>query len=357
MAVRCVKANLYPMSNTIDGPVSSPLHTVGIFQGDIIIQTALEKAIKELKNYPDLIDDALAGLPKDIITSDKYGNNTITQCKKWFINTEIDILLGLRFKYFEKPAVIAIELGETTEHESILGDKNYATSEPHPRRPGYFRAVESLFADENYTIAIFAHGEPELMLFLYTLVLFQLLRRKQDLLENRGYEISTFMSGSAALTDPGTKEQLYLRTIKLRGKVRHAWPKQEGAEITEVNSLTYPNQLPTPVLSPFPDGWANQDILSNSALPVPAQITAISITPTAGNVGYNLPIGTSQQFVATATFSDGSTKNVSPNVVWSSSLPILQISPYGNVKALASGLVALTVTSGGLTDSVIIKVQ
>lgn len=238
---------------------------VGIFQGDIIIKSALEKCLKELKNDPGLVEDALAALPQDLVTADRYGNATITQCKKWFAETDVEVLLGLKFRYMEKPAIVAIELGDEGENETTLGDKNYIALEDHPRKPGIKRTVESLHSDASYTIAVFAHGEPELMLFLYSLVLFQLLRRKEDLLDARGYAVSKFSAGTAALIEPNTREQIFLRAIKLHGKVRHGWPKKEGGLIGSVPVAAIPESGQTATLTkvPFSDpNWLESDMLT-----------------------------------------------------------------------------------------------
>lgn len=242
---------------------ASPDATVGIFQGDIVLQSAVELMLRELKANPGLIEDALASLPQDLVTADKYGNSTISQCKKWFADTSVDVLLGLKFQYMSKPAIVAIELGDESENEATLGDKNYDPIENHPRKPGVKRAVESLHADASYTVAVFAQGEPEYMLFLQTLMLFQLLRRKEDLLDLRGYAVSKFTMGTAALIEPTTKEMIYLRAIKLSGKVRHGWPKKEGGIIASVPTATIPEagtQGPTSTVR-FPPGWPEGDML------------------------------------------------------------------------------------------------
>lgn len=239
----------------------------GIFQGDIIIKSAIELGLRELRANPDIIDDVLASLPQDDVTADKYGDKTITQLRRWFADTSVEILLGLKFRYMEKPAIVAVELGDENENEVTIGDKNFDPIEPHPRKPGVFRAVESLHADASYTIAVFAHGEPEYMLFLQSLVLYQLLRRKEDLLDARGFAVSKFSMGTAALIDSNTKEMIYLRAIKLHGKVRHGWCKKEGGAIESVPFAAIPEQAgvstPLPTSAPFGDpNWATQDVLS-----------------------------------------------------------------------------------------------
>jgi hypothetical protein len=239
---------------------------VGIFQGDIIVKSAVEIGLKELKANPDLIDDVLASLPQDDLTSDRYGSKTITQCKKWFADTEVETLLGLKFRYMEKPAIVAIELGDENENETTIGDRNYEPIEDHPRKPGIRRCVESLHADASYTVAVFAHGEPELMLFLQSLVLFQLLRRKEDLLDARGYAVSKFSMGTAALIEPNTREMIYLRAIKLHGKVRHGWPKKEGGIIQSVPTAMIPEVAGQPSPSPAPVAFSDLDFLNMDVL-------------------------------------------------------------------------------------------
>lgn len=237
---------------------------LGIFQGDLIFKSAVDACLAELRQNPNLIDDALASLPQDDITADRYGNKTITACREWFLATDIDVRLGLKFTNWDKPATIAIELGNSNENEATLGDKNYETSEPHPRKPGFRRAIESVHADESYTVAIFASGEPEYMLFLYSLVLFQLMRRKQDLLEARGFEVSKFQVGVAAQVDPQMRELLYMRAISFHGKVRHSWPKQVGQVIDRVTFVLRAMDMPAPKL-PLPEDFLDRDSLAGFA--------------------------------------------------------------------------------------------
>lgn len=255
----------------------------GIWQGDIVIQSALERMLAELRACPDLIDDVLASLPQDLVTADKYGSKTITQCKKWFAETTPDVLLGLKFRYMEKPAIVCVELGDENENETTIGDKNYDAIEDHPRKPGIRRAVESLHADASYTIAVFAHGEPEYMLFLQALVLFQLFRRKEDLLDARGYAVSKFSMGTAALIEPNTKEMIYLRAIKLTGKVRHGWPKKEGGIIRTVPVDVPPDTVRAGTVLSLTD-FMDRDMLTG-ALPSDVNVSAQgTVRDGAGNV-------------------------------------------------------------------------
>ena len=78
-------------------------------------------------------------------------------------------------------------------------------------------------------------------------------------------------------------------------------------------------------------------------------LTAIAITPTTGT----LPLGISQRFVATGTFADGHTADVSGTVTWTSSAPpVASIgAATGLADALTPGTTTLTATSGATHGS------
>jgi uncharacterized protein YjdB len=82
-------------------------------------------------------------------------------------------------------------------------------------------------------------------------------------------------------------------------------------------------------------------------------ITSISITPE----GFTVPIGISQQFVATAVYSDGSSQDLVSGVTWTSSLlSAATIDANGSATTLAAGTTTITATVGALTDSTTLTV-
>ena len=82
-------------------------------------------------------------------------------------------------------------------------------------------------------------------------------------------------------------------------------------------------------------------------------ITSISVTPE----GFTVPIGISQQFVASAVYSDGSTQDLVSGVTWTSSLPsAATIDANGGATTLAAGTTTITATVGSLTDSTTLTV-
>lgn len=77
-------------------------------------------------------------------------------------------------------------------------------------------------------------------------------------------------------------------------------------------------------------------------------VVSISVTP----VGLTLAIGVNQQFVATATYSDGSSSDLSSGVTWSSSsTSVATIDSNGLCTTVGAGATTVTATFGGLSDS------
>lgn len=87
---------------------------------------------------------------------------------------------------------------------------------------------------------------------------------------------------------------------------------------------------------------------SASLLVTTATLSSISVTPVAGS----LPNGFKQQFVATGTFSDGTTADISGSATWSSSnTTIATIASTGIATGVSIGVTTITATSGSKSGS------
>lgn len=97
-------------------------------------------------------------------------------------------------------------------------------------------------------------------------------------------------------------------------------------------------------------------ITSNSAiLTVTAPVlTAVAITPTTAN----LTVGSTQQLIATGTYTDGLTAEISSSVVWTlSNSAVASVGSTGLVSALSTGSSNISASSGGITsNAVVLKV-
>jgi hypothetical protein len=89
----------------------------------------------------------------------------------------------------------------------------------------------------------------------------------------------------------------------------------------------------------------------------PAVLVSIAVTPAIPTI----PLGTTQQFTATGTYTDHSTQNITSTVQWSSDTPaVATISNDATTQGLASsfsqGSAAITATSGSITGSTTLTV-
>lgn len=91
--------------------------------------------------------------------------------------------------------------------------------------------------------------------------------------------------------------------------------------------------------------------------PAPANLVSIDVAPET----FTLSPGTTQQFIATGTFSDGSVEQLA-SVTWSSSdRTVAQISDdatnHGSALAVAAGAVTITATAGSVKGAATLSVR
>jgi hypothetical protein len=87
--------------------------------------------------------------------------------------------------------------------------------------------------------------------------------------------------------------------------------------------------------------------------PPPAPtLTSISISPAGAAVTVNGTL----QFTATGSYSDGSSRNLTSNVTWTSSGTSATITNTGLASGATPGVVGITATSGGFTDQTALNV-
>ncbi|HTM41536.1 MAG TPA: Ig-like domain-containing protein [Terriglobales bacterium] len=79
-----------------------------------------------------------------------------------------------------------------------------------------------------------------------------------------------------------------------------------------------------------------------------ATVTSIAVTP----ANSNMPVGTTKQFTATATFSDSSTEDVTAVVLWGSSKPgVASINNQGLSTSVATGSTTISAVLGSVTGT------
>ena len=86
--------------------------------------------------------------------------------------------------------------------------------------------------------------------------------------------------------------------------------------------------------------------------PPPPTLTSISLSPAGAAVSVNGTL----QFTVTGSYSDGSTKNLTSNVNWTSSSSAASITSTGLASGAAPGVATISASSGGFTDQTALNV-
>lgn len=85
-----------------------------------------------------------------------------------------------------------------------------------------------------------------------------------------------------------------------------------------------------------------------------ASLTSISISP----ANPSIAVGTSQQFTATGTFTDGTTENLTTQVTWTSSnVNVATVGPGGLATTSATGSTTVTASLNGVNGSTVLTVH
>ena len=79
-----------------------------------------------------------------------------------------------------------------------------------------------------------------------------------------------------------------------------------------------------------------------------AALSSISVTP----ANPSIPVGVTQQFAATGTYSDGTSYDITTQVTWiSSDTLVATVNSSGLATAIAAGTASITATSGSISGS------
>jgi hypothetical protein len=123
-----------------------------------------------------------------------------------------------------------------------------------------------------YSIKVFIQNDPQQLMYLSTIVRFILMRYKEILLEDRGFERTTIMmtgpqDATGAFPQSGDGEYVFSQMFTLTGFVRESWPKAispalQGIIIHGLEFITG-TQSPSSMLTTLEEQgwWGSEDPL------------------------------------------------------------------------------------------------
>lgn len=111
---------------------------------------------------------------------------------------------------------------------------NYNGATLRSGSPSTIQTLESAKFRETFQIGCTVEGESGQLIFLHSLIVFILLWGREDLLEGRGFEKSTFSSADFAKDQYFATENHDVRYISISGTVQHCWPKRRFQKIAGI---------------------------------------------------------------------------------------------------------------------------
>lgn len=145
----------------------------GIFQGDIIIKTAIDLSIEDMRKNPWLIDHMLEDLKISPYLNEKYGQKQIDACKEWFMNNQVDVYMRPRDDKDRLPCVtIEMEpssekmemkhMGDLSPFKTILLPNQINKPIPYVIKPfvptGYDENTGTIEVDETVDLSLVSAG-------------------------------------------------------------------------------------------------------------------------------------------------------------------------------------------------------
>lgn len=279
----------------------------GIFQGDLIIKTAIEMALEDIRKQEWIIEDIFSSLLENPILAKRYGMKEITRAKEFILNNNIPVYMHHRLDKMEYPC-ITISIGQSTEDKDLatLGDNSVAFEDydaqdigkpikyivapfkplsydestgivempadidayryigkgmllinpkngnawvidgkagnngiqisPGTKLPKadlaiipqyhYYRARrERATSQEQYNIGCHVHGDPSLLIFLFSVVKYAIYRYREGLLEYNNFQLSRITCTDMIRNEAMAEENVFSRWITLSGQVEESWVK------------------------------------------------------------------------------------------------------------------------------------
>ena len=90
---------------------------------------------------------------------------------------------------------------------------------------------------ENVSLGCHVHGDPNALLWLYSILMYGLLRYREGVIESRNFQISNLQSTDMIRNDAfqGYGENVYSRFITITGQVENTWIKAPKSVIETIN--------------------------------------------------------------------------------------------------------------------------
>ena len=205
-----------PNKLSYPSPQICPAEFEGIFPVDFILETILESGLEWFRTDPKAPDRVFGQLKADWL-SVKYGDKKIAEIAEYIKKYQIRIVQHWALVAKQTPC-ISIQLLEASEEEGRAG------LEDHYRNIDTINSEDAVLGREaqgyvpivdNMHIGIHASETPDLVKYLYYLVIYLLSAFKSDL-QDRGLQLTTFRATDLSRLNEYLPNNVYSRFINFQ---------------------------------------------------------------------------------------------------------------------------------------------
>lgn len=95
-----------------------------VLSPDILLKTAIEVALADMRARPYLVEDCFSGLADDPMSKSEYGWREVARARDWFVNNNILVTLAFRIDKPVTPSINIVDQGaqEMVGERTALGD-------------------------------------------------------------------------------------------------------------------------------------------------------------------------------------------------------------------------------------------
>lgn len=106
---------------------------MGVLPSDIVIKTAIEAALADLRKNNWILDDVFGDLGEDRLSQHDYGWKFVQRAKEWFLNNNIEVYQQARIDTPKIPCITVVNMGTAEKLEAAaLSDEGGLIEEIDP---------------------------------------------------------------------------------------------------------------------------------------------------------------------------------------------------------------------------------
>lgn len=105
---------------------------MSIIQPDLLVRTALEAGLADLRRNPWIVDDIFSGFATNDLSANEYGAKEVARARQWFLKNDVPVYGAYRMDLPTTPCIVVVDQGssEMEPRASLADDGNDGPFDP-----------------------------------------------------------------------------------------------------------------------------------------------------------------------------------------------------------------------------------